>query len=231
MAAERRKRRLEAESEPSPLSRPNQLKWGFAFFSLLGATLIFSSSAISLLNALTTGPTAISRASRTLSLRWPAAPLPPIQTSLTPIAAALHWGVWRGAHSFSSIPIPCLEAMAGVVEPFVDAPAVARVALLGWGLRGGGGGGGGVDAFHLLPFFRGWLEVGWRGLYLVLQDDNGLAQGGMITFSLFMISVVVLLFGIEAWHTQIRPWCLRREKRRSDARVKKGREATAKGRE
>jgi len=212
---ERMKRRIEAEAEPTPMSRPNQLRWARAFFSLLTATLISSYSFTSMLLSLSHGPTTMSSAAKTLSLRWPAAALPPIQHSMTPMAAAIHWGVWRGAHSFGDVPLKCLEAMRDTIEPFLDAPDVARFAIIGWG----GQGARGLDVFYYLPFLRGWVEVGWGGIFLVIPNESALGEAGVIAFAAFLFSVLGLLFGMEYWHTELRPWLLRRGKRLADEKV------------
>jgi hypothetical protein len=210
---------------PRALSRPNQLRWGMAFFPLLAATLLAAYGASSLLNAAALAPSALSRAAQTLSLRWPAAPMPPATARRSgvlvsaqasePLELALRWGVWRGAATFGKIPSACLTAMAGTVEPLVDAPAMAMVPLVWGGGSGGGGEARGWDP-RGATWLRGWLRVGsgaGGALGLTLPTDAGLAKAVVIVFSGFMLSVVVLLFGVDIWHSECRPYLLRRRAR------------------
>ena len=214
-----------AEEELRALSRPNQLRWALAFFALLAATLLSAYGAASMLNAAAQGPSALSRAAQALSLRWPPAPLPPpsarrsgvhvagASATEDPLELALRWGVWQGGATHGRLPRGCLEAMAGAVEPLVDAPRMAEVALLGsWG----GGGGEGWDPLGA-TWLAGWLSVGGRAgggaLGLVLPTDAVLARGVVVVFSGFMIAVVVLLFGVDSYHSECRPYLLRRRAR------------------
>ena len=211
------------EEAERALSRPNQLRWAAAFFALLAATLLAAYGAASLLNAAALGPSALARAAQTLSLRWPAAVMPPAsarrnglvvgQLPGSPLSHAIRWGLWRGASSYGQLPEACLAAAAGVVEGMVEAPPLAMLPLLlGGGGSGSGRGSAGWDPLaHTLA--AGWLRAGSSAggaLALVLPTDAALAKAVVIVFSVFMLAVVVLLFGLDVWHTECRPALLRR---------------------
>jgi hypothetical protein len=240
LAAEERRRRVEeaeAEEERRAIKRPTQMNWALAFFSLLAPTLLASHGACSLLNAAALAPGSLGRAAQGLSVRWPAAHLPPPTAQRggvflkdlpgSPLRHALQWGTWQGAHSYGGVPLECLEAVADIVEPLVDGPPVGAFPLLWAG--GGGGGGGGWDPLGL-TYLSGWLRVGAAEggiLALQLPTEAGLAKGVMITASFFMIAVVVFLFGVDTWHTECRPALLRRAARAKKTEAERRKKAGA----
>ena len=246
----RRMEEMQAESLEAEraLSRPNQLRWGLAFFALLAGTLVAAHGASSLLNAAALAPSALSRAAQALSLRWPASHMPPDTATrsgvlvssqgTTSLDIAIRWGVWRAAATFGKVPLPCLGAMAGAVEPVVDGVGMAWVPLLGGGASvvGGGAGGGGVGGWDPLAhtWLAGWLRMGSAPgglLGLTLPTDAGLAKAVVLVFSAFMVAVIVLLFGVDSYHTECRPWLLRRGARAKKAAAEARQQAVARAAE
>jgi len=199
-----------------PLCRPNQGRWARAFFSLVGTTLLAAASFVSLANGAAGAPSAASRAAATLSLRWPAGRNahfgsggePPPAGAAPEEAAAWRLGTWGGAMTYAHAPRECLVAVAAAVEPWVDGPPALPLPLPL--PAGGGGGGGGRLAW-------GWLHVGpppAGGLQLLMPTRAGITHGALVLTSIYTFSVVILLMGVEAYATQVRPMILRWRARR-----------------
>jgi hypothetical protein len=195
-----------------PLCRPNQGRWALAYFSLLGATLVAAMSWVSLCNGAADAPTAAGRAAATLSLRWPAAGLPfarpgapaPPEGATPEQAAAWRDGVWGGAMTFAGAPQACLAAVARDVEPLVDGPPALPLPLplaLPWAPAPGRG------------MAWGWLHAApppaSGALQLLMPTRAGIAHGGIVITAVYTFTVVLLLMGVEAWATQLRPMLLR----------------------
>ena len=224
------------EMRTEPLCRPNQSKWALAFGALLGATLLSSLCLLSLFSGGAGAPSAAGHVAATLSLRWPAAPYhaapsvelggaapppPPHRFggASEGEAAAWRYGTWGGAMTYAGAPRECLEAVATIVEPWVDGPEALPMPLPSpawfmaiFGGGGGGGGGGAVGWFKRTPL-HGWLQqvpsLQGAQLQLLLPTRSVLAQASLVLTSVYTFAMVFALMGMESWATVCRPSLLR----------------------